>query len=89
MRTLLHALTHRHIAYKRDGLGQFHLCSLRRPDPKVHIWFRPDGLDPIWHRVPYVHDSDGVMCFERMLRAPDTAAAMAVLHAAYQGDGFS
>ena len=86
---LVHTFTHRHECYARAGLGRFHLCSPRLPDPKVHIWFRPEGLDPIWHQVPYLRDSDGVMCFERMLHAPDAAAAMAVLHAANQGDGFA
>ena len=89
MRPLLHNLAHRHAQYRRDGLGDFHLCSPRRPAPAVRIWFRPASLDPVWHPVPCARDADGRLLFERMLKAENGAAAMALLHAASQGEGFS
>lgn len=86
--SLLHALAYKH---KRVhlGTGTFHFCTRRFSGGLTHVWFKPDLPDSPWHYVPVAYDPGGKLCFARMLRAATPYEALAVLHAAYEGDGFS
>lgn len=71
----LHNVTHRHMLASKAGIGEFQTCAWRL-SRNCQVYFRPEGYAPGWHRVP---SGDGII--EAIVGAPDTGAAMALLHA--------
>lgn len=68
----MHAVTHRHETYGKEGLGDVLVCGWRG-SPHVRVMFQPDLDGAKWHPVP---DTETM---EAMLGQKTPEQAMAVL----------